>query len=232
MKNAVRIGLVAAAALVIAFLGVKFLLPGSNVGGPDATPTPNPTATAEPTPAPSPIAYEISIPEISGGTVTLLLPSGWSRGGWYASKTDSDAHVSLYPVENVYGDPCQWEGSLPDPPVGPTVDDLATALSAQPMRDATASDVTLGGYSGKLVRMSVPVGINFADCDSGQFASWSEAGSDLPSRYHQGPGQLDDIYILDVEGVRVIIDVSWFATTPAAELAELEEVVATLTIQP
>ena len=66
----------------------------------------------------------------------------------------------------VYGDPCNWSMTAIDPPLGPTVDDLANALAAQKMRgDATPTDVTIDGYQGKLVAMSVPVDIDFADCD-------------------------------------------------------------------
>jgi hypothetical protein len=80
--------------------------------------------------------------------------------------------------------------------------------------------------------MSVPADVNFADCDSHKFASWTIAGSDNPDRYHQGPGQLDDVYIVDAQGLRVVITAAWFPSNTAADIAELHEMVATMTIQP
>jgi hypothetical protein len=230
MNNALRIAVVAAAAVVVAFIGIRFLLPGDNLGGPGPSATPIPTATPEPSPTPDLTTYSIDIPELPGAKVTLTMPPGWAGAGWNVAK--NDVFLGLWPVTNVYTDPCQWSGSLPDPPVGPTVEDLATALANQPTRNATETDVTLDGYSGKLVRMSVPADINFADCDNGQFGSWVEAGSDNPSRYAQGPGQLEDVYILDVGGVRVVIADNYFPTSAAADLADLQEILASLTIQP
>ena len=227
----VRIGL-AAVVVVLAILAAVRLLPVSNTGAErESTPSPTPLATTSPSPVPTPTSVAIGIPGLAGAEVLLTVPANWTPGGWYVNN-GADAYVAVYPVENVYSDPCHWQGSLPDPPVGPSVDDLATALASQPTRDATTSDVTLGGYSGKVVRMSVPADISFSDCDLGIFGSWSEAGVASPSRYHQVPGQRDDVYILDVEGTRAIIDVSWYPNTSAAKLADIEGILGALTIEP
>ena len=61
-----------------------------------------------------------------------------------------NAAVSLWIAANVPADPCDMPGSLPDPPVGPTVDDLVSALDAQANTDMSAAvDVTVGGHTGK-----------------------------------------------------------------------------------
>ena len=53
--------------------------------------------------------------------------------------------------------PASGSGTELDPPVGPTVDDLATALVEQPEQHASSlSDVTVGGYAGKKVELSHP----------------------------------------------------------------------------
>ena len=58
-------------------------------------------------------------------------------------------------VANIYTDSCQWV--LVDPPVGPTVDDLAAAWANVPGFDATAAiDITVDGYAGKQVEFTVP----------------------------------------------------------------------------
>ena len=82
-------------------------------------------------------------------------------------------------------------------------------------------DVTLDGYSGKMVEMSVPTDIDFADCDGGEFRSWL-------GRYHQGPGQVDQIYILDVDDQRVVIYSSYMPETSAAERAERQAIVESI----
>ena len=225
MNNMLRVGLVTAAVVIIAVIALNFL-PGSP--GPGSEPTPKPSTAAAATAEPA--SYNLTTPEIAPIRLVLTLPAGWAGEEWNVETTD--VALGLYPVDNVYGDPCHWQGSLPDPPVGTTVDDLATALANQPTRDATVDDVTLGGYRGKVVHMSVPADINFGDCDLGQFANWSEAGLDTPSRYAQGPGQLEDVYILDVHGTRVVLDASWLPSAPAADLAALNDMLATLTIQP
>jgi hypothetical protein len=192
--------------------------------------TSTPSASAGASAAPSLAGYSLTIPEISPIQVVVPLPDGWSQGGWVVVK--NAAHLGLFPVANVYQDPCHWSGSLPDPAVGPKVEDLAGALVNQPTRNATASDITLDGYAGVLVKLSVQTEINFADCDGGLFASWSEAGSDAPSRYAHGPGEVEDVYIIDVDGTRVVIDAAHMPLTSAAELAELDGMVASVDIRP
>ena len=232
-NNVVRVGLVAAALVIIAIVAIN-LLPGSPEPGGEPTPSPSAAASATPeaTPSATASAYGMSVPGITGGQSTLTVPPGWTRHGWYVA--NNDLFLSVWPVavENVYSDPCQWQSSLLDPPVGPTVDDLATALRNQAMRAATVEDVTLGGYSGKVVHQSLPADLDFGACDRGIVGAWSEAGTEEPSRTLQGPGELDDVYILDVEGVRVVVTASWFPSSAAATVAELQGMLDSLTIEP
>ncbi len=72
----------------------------------------------------------------------------------------------------VYGDPCQWSSTTPDPPAT-TVDELVAALSAQASRDASEPvDITVDGYAGKSITLHVPDDAVFSDCDEGYFGSW------------------------------------------------------------
>lgn len=230
-NNVVRVGLVAAAVVIIAVIAIN-LLPGSPAPGGESTPSPSvaPSATSEATPEATPTAFTMVMPE--GQTATVMVPRGWSRNGWYVIKDSLFLSAWPVPVENVYADPCHWETTLLDPPVGPTVGDLATALGSQLTREATVEDVTLGGYSGKVVHMSLPADLNFADCDGSQVGAWSEPGAEAPSRTLQSAGELDDVYILDVEGVRVVVSVAWMPTSDAADVAELQGMLDSLTIQP
>jgi hypothetical protein len=161
--------------------------------------------------------------------VVLSLPQGWN-GDELAVATEMDGrevYIGAWDVTHVYSDPCEWTGTLEG--VGPTVGDLAAALEQQPMRDATVSDVEVDGFAGKRVRMSVPDDIDFADCDGGRFMSWSYPNGQN-ARYHQGPGQRDDVYILDVNGTRVVIGVAYYPDLPQADLDELQSIVQSLRI--
>lgn len=120
----------------------------------------------------------------------------------------------------VYGDPCQWESTTPDVPAT-TVDEIVEALTAQASRNATAPvDVTVGGYAGKHITLYVPNTAPtraqaFQDCDQNTFASWGVEGFEGPSRYSQGPGQVDELWILDVDGTIAILDVTYGPATPS-----------------
>ncbi len=178
-----------------------------------------------------------------GGLPAFLIavPDGWAsafsitrpRSGYEIP------HVAVlfWDIDRVYGHPCQWQGTLFQP--GPTVDDLAEALVDIPLRDATQPvDVTLDGYAGKYLEWSVPAEIetephgeftSFAGCDvtgdgDRAFESWTgkAGGSD---RYQQAAGQIDRLWILDVDGTRLVIDAFEMPYATAAEREELTEVV-------
>ena len=131
----------------------------------------------------------------------------------------------------VYGDPCQWSTAQAGTP-STTVDELVAALSVQASRDATAPvDVTVGGFTGKSITLHVPEDAEFSECDRGTFGSWTVPEGGEPYRYHQGPGQIDELWILDVDGVPVIIDTAYYAETPTADLEELQAIVESATFQ-
>jgi hypothetical protein len=134
----------------------------------------------------------------------------------------------------VYGDPCDWSSTRPETP-STTVDEVVAALATQASRDASAPvDITLDGYAGKAITLHVPDDANFAECDQGFFAMFQEgvgSGPDAISRYAQGPGQIDEVWILDVHGLMVVIDWAHFPGTPQADVDELEAIVESATFE-
>ena len=217
MNNYVKFGLAAAAVVVAALLGFNYLV-APNIGGPGLD---------DPTPTPSPTPHALRCGrELEAGTYQF---TGWTRwtsrspsltaGRTSGIRRRGDAMARRGVLAkrrggraDVYADPCRWQDGYVDPPVGPTVDDLATALANQPQRgEAVPADVTIDGYSGKMVELSVPDDIDFANCDSGEFHSWE-------GRFQQAPGQIDRVYILDVDGQRVVIDSHFTPGTSEAEL--------------
>ena len=180
----------------------------------------------------SPADADVALPD--GATITV--PAGWASAdvdrvynGEAARSTAGSAHATVgfwlwsEDFATVYSDPCQWDSAAADSrSSGTTVDDLANALFGQADRgDALPVDVTIGGYSGKMIELTVPSDVDFADCDGGEFRSWS-------GRYHQGPGQVDEIYILDVEGKRVVIDASYMPRTSEADLADFRAIIESI----
>ena len=160
--------------------------------------------------------------------IELTVPDGWFNYKGIAvgkgEKVPQTAFVFFWHVDQVYPTPCKWAGKpLVDP--GRGVDGLAFALANQPLRHATVpTDIELAGFRGKYLRLSVPTNIDFDDCDEGYFESWTADGW-ASDRYQQKPGQVDRIWILDVDGQRLVIDAAYLPEATAQDRAELERVV-------
>ena len=244
MNMTIKYGLAAVVVAVAALIGINYL-GTANVGGPGidtASPTPEPTAMPEPTqtPVPQGLLPEGPHPLAWGDLpMTATIPArDWfgERGGGILLKNDSadapDGAGMIVFVGDlyVYGDPCQWAATRPDTPAT-TVDELVAALTAQASRDATEPvDVTVDGYAGKSITLHVPEDAVFAECNSATFGSWGVPGSDVaPYRYHQDPGQIDKLWIVDVDGEVVVIDTAYYDDTPQSDIDELEAIVESIT---
>jgi len=145
----------------------------------------------------------------------------------------------------VYADPCHWAAAPSNPLIQPSVGDIVAALAAQPMRSATAPTDryanTLGLLSrwpGKAIELTVPRAVNLANCNEGQYRSW---GPENNARSHQGPGQRDLVWAVNiggagVEGVRaappggLIIDAASFGSTPNQVISEIENILASIVV--
>jgi len=88
--------------------------------------------------------------------------------------------------------------------------------------------VNVNGYTGKKITLHVPSDAVFADCDQGTYASYGNAGAD-PARMHQGPGQIDEFWILNVNGAIAIIDVMYRPDTPADVIDEMRAIAESAT---
>ena len=248
VNKLVPIGIGVAAVVGILVVGVNVLgapAPGGVGAAPAATPSPSPTA-APSVPAPSAAAdagLPVGSPHVlvseRGVEATVTIPApGWqgeSKGGILVKNDNVDAPdgagMIVFPGDDlfVYGDPCQWSSTTPATPVT-TADALVTALAAQASRDASAPvDVTVGGYTGKRITLHVPDDADFSTCDQGFFGSWGVASEPTPARYHQDPGQIDEVWALDVNGVLTVIDTTYYAGTPAGHVAEIRAIVESAT---
>ena len=223
---------VAVAALLVLVIGGAVLI-GSQ---PEPTPTPTPSASAIPTATPvaarplpaggavAPGQYTVGVP---GGPVTVTLTIGdddWESGGWYIMNPPAfTRQVSFWTVGNVYQDRCD-PASLPAVATGPTVDDLVAALDAQAgSRVSRVRDVVVGGYSGK--RLTIKPRLRPPGC-SGDFPIWVDPSGE-PGRA-TGNTSADLIWILDVDGERVVIVASTADPDDTVAAAVIDDVMASM----
>jgi hypothetical protein len=253
VSKLVPIGLGAAAVIAVLFIGSRFIgSPSSSVGGPASQPPASAVPSEPPASALQPA--DGSLPEgpfvyEAGGdvpSITVDIPSsGWSFNPQFEVLGKGDEVENLpeaaillwsWPAGtgfDVYGDPCHWASTTPEIPAT-TIDDIAAALAAQADRDASDPvDVTVGGHAGKHVTLHVPDNWDESsnDCDQGNFASYGETGRNAPSRFHQGGGQIDELWILDVNGAVSILDATYRPDTPSALVDEMRTIVESATLE-
>lgn len=139
--------------------------------------------------------------------------------------------VSIVNVTNLVVDGCA-DHSLADPAVGPSVDDLTTALAALPPFDVTSPprDVTIDGYSGKRLELSVPE-LDFSTCVNGELISWDAPVLSYPFHGYL-PRLIEEFTILDVQGTRLVIVASWVPHSSAEDIAEMRAVLDSIEIEP
>lgn len=248
MNKLVPIGLGAAAVVVALVVGTQ-VLGSPEAGGVGGAPTAEPTPAASPTPVTGSgttglqpgtsfsLTDEGSLDGMPTQPVTVTIPAaGWDgdpRSGVLVkgepNPPDGAGTILFFGDLYVYGDPCRWSSTRPETPAT-TVDEIVSALAAQALREAsTPVDVTLDGYTGKAVTLHVPGDALFSECDGSQFGSWGLAGADqAPMRYHQGPGQIDEVWVVDVNGVPAIIDWTYYEDTPQSVVDELRAIVESI----
>ena len=259
MSKIVGFGLAAAAVVVAAFIGAQ-LLGSPNVGGPDVESTPTATHEATPTPSPSaeaeyPRSVVVTNTDAPVMTTVEVGAPGWiPLPGLDAITKDDDG---LDPPEavgaaflawawpagtgfHVYEDPCRWSSTIPETPAT-TSDEIATALAAQAMTDATEPvDVTVGGYAGKAITLTVPMSFDlpdatreekFGDCDQDLYGFYGIEGEAEPARNAQGAGQIDELWIIDVDGAIVILDAAYSPATPPEMVEEMRAMVESATFE-
>jgi hypothetical protein len=205
--------LVAAALVVVAVVGTLLAAGGDEDDEQIDTVTPTPTTTTTTTERPAPDGMVTKSLDPDGEETTPLrityqVPKeGWN-GTWFGAtkylEGDADGFtgLSITTVTNLVTDACRDHTPL-DPPVGPTVDDLATALSQLTPFEITAppTDVTMFGYQGKHLELTVPDTLTvtgaapgnpggknvaeFTDCVEGELYSWFS-----PINEHRGGGSM------------------------------------------
>lgn len=200
------------------------------------TRTSDPTQTA-PSATPRRLFVEASSAPLAAGTYQLsffadpgvetpdalvTIPSGYEHETvWYVVSHDRGEFLGLWTVGQVDRDAClHGEEDSFDP--GPTVKDMADALVAQKSTRASAPEpVTLAGHRGLYVEVSSPRDLGRCDEEAGL---WNDPGG----RGIYGAGQVDRVWILDVDGQRLVVDAAYSARSTASDRNDLTAMVESL----
>lgn len=206
----------------------------------------------QPTPTPSPLGLpfgDVELPLEPGASyttrdpflvrVTFTAPAGWvGRLGaeFMAFTNPTGRHAPAYGVtfgifDKVAADPCQFERGFKNALPASSVDALVTALTGVPGLDAsTPIDVTVDGYAGKQLTLTAPA--SFDGCTvspTGEYAVW-QLGDDTNNPFKAG--QRDQLWILDVDGQRLVIDLPEALDQSAQERADAQAVFDSIQIAP
>jgi basic membrane lipoprotein Med (substrate-binding protein (PBP1-ABC) superfamily)/DNA-binding SARP family transcriptional activator len=167
--------------------------------------------------------------------IAFTVPAGWANwnGGvfkgpmrhwgpsatWEPDSGDPLFGVTFETIDNLYVDNCQYV--LLDPPVGPTVEELVAALASMPGLNATAAiGITVDGFSGKQVELTIPDYTQDEDCDGKRFTLWGDVGGVL-GYWAAGPNEHLILQIVDVDGTRLAITASYPPDASPQDRADL-----------
>lgn len=240
--------------LLVVLLGGTAWFVGSQSPAPAPSPSPSPTPTATPGPVPDAMTggrYVFGpFGQAPSVTVVATGPDGWKGFPSWAmdgpapvrADAPSGIAVAFFTANGMFSDPCHWDvrgvGNTSQPgdvAVGPTVDDLVTALHANTFYTSTAATpVTIDGYAGKELELQLPAEPSYDTCDKDDP---TDSGGHVfvfsgPGLYAQGQANRWHLYILDVEGTRLIAAVLSYEGTPKAALDLASSIIQTLDINP
>jgi hypothetical protein len=226
---------------------------GACTSGPDAADAPATSApTSEPSPPTSgatttpfeystePVAIEpgthrIQRSEWSVADFTVTFPEGWTvqYGHVYAKHPDEDDELGVYAVvvDAIYADACEGtNGELVE--VGPSVDDLATALLKQagPLASQPV-ETTLGGYPATRIDLTLPEGFDLKACNLKGIGLqiWYSAPAD--KYFVLLRDGIASVYIVDVDGQRQVFLTHHRSATSNEDVRELHTILDKIHIE-
>lgn len=236
------IGVAAAVIALAAFIGFNLLPPSNHPGG-EATTSVSPSSSqASPVVGPIPGSGTIEpgtyMFRSGPPRVIFTVPEGWlsddsqpSDGGRMISRYPVNGPsptvvMSVHDVTHIKANACVDEFDIDWVRVGPTAEDLTTALLSQEgLQRSGPTDVTLGGYPAKKFDLVFPSGC--PGPEGGQI--WADGATTYGFwLLNDGKGT---VYIVDVNGDRVVLT-TFIRSGRAQDLAELDAVVASIEIEP
>lgn len=155
---------------------------------------------------------------------SLAVPPGWgdpdvnATGGGLrtpAAGADNEVLLAFWLARNVYADACDPDSEL-DPPVGPTADDFVEALEKMESVDAARyTSVSIDGFEARHLELTRSV-----ECP-GDYRLWTvDSFSIRRGDVGQGDPPTDEVWIVDVDGTRLVIDL---IVSPGASPEDIAE---------
>jgi hypothetical protein len=167
--------------------------------------------------------------------VSVSAPAAWSAGGdWVVrgpkgNDLPDGSGVRFYTVSNLFKTPGSHADGLLYPQPGPSANDLVQAIAQRPAWDATTpSDTSIGGYPAKHIQLTIPQDAQFDALNGDAFFLFKDDGDG--EVWGWAPGQIFDVYAVDVNGQRLVIDAFHYPGTPANDVAAQQAVIATIRV--
>jgi hypothetical protein len=182
--------------------------------------------------------------------VVFTLPDGWATSGGLVHKhlgQPDEVAFGLWTPGQIYADPCHWEESALEPLDIHTasgephlgMDDQAALLNqvgrtaSEPTTVAFAEAGAGGrpeGVGALKIELTVDPQLDLASCDRGEFRSWTEWDVPDGANSHHAPGQVDVVYLVDVDRRTFVIDASQMPAASETDLAELEAIISSMIV--
>jgi len=165
--------------------------------------------------------------------ITIDVADGYTSVGESAvlKEGTGQTSVSTLAISDVYADPCRWQTStLLDGAAISSADDLAATLAGQEgLRVSTPITTTVGGFPATYLERRVPAATDVSGCDVGEFHLYSSGWGD---RWLDAGGQRQRLWIVDVDGMPLLIDATFQPDTSRKVQGELEQMVESIQIDP
>ncbi len=222
-RRRVRGGALALAAAAAIAVGAWALdLPGSKDDVAPVTPNPTPNAPTDLVGLHGPLEpglYSMAAWGESTSTGPLPraivdVPEGYFSNGGYAINAGIDGvtddqygDISVWHPVQVLADPCRRRTATD---VGPTVADLARGLVGQAGPSTRPRPVVLDGHPGLAMEVNVPPDTDLTRCTDENYTLWrtERRGDGALGLSH--PGVVNHLWILDVDGTRLVAIASLF----------------------
>lgn len=217
-----RGGLALAAAAAVAALAWWGGLPDLDGDAAPVAPDPSPTAPTDLVGLQGPLEPGLySLPTWGQSDDTgplpravLDLPEGYFTSGGYVIDAGTDGvtddqrgAISVWHPVQVLADPCRHSTAAA---AGPTVKDLARALVRQAGPSTRPRPVVLDGHPGLAMEVTVPPDTDPTRCTDDKYTLWrtERRGDSALGLSH--PGVVNHLWILDVDGTRLVALASLF----------------------
>jgi hypothetical protein len=172
--------------------------------------------------------------------VAFTVPAGWSVGDVGVDHVEivkvppdqpvralDGMGVGYFLIDNLFFDPCAPDDRTIEPSIGPTVDDLAQGFAnVAGYRASAPVATTIDGYRGLRVDLD-PV---LYMCPISDAHLWTTPAGWIQSVRREEERNM--LWILDVDGVRLVIDAYTVRGAANDDPSELEAIVESIRIQP